>query len=132
MVVALDHLQLLLSGLQPIVGIHWLDKVREGWWFGFLKLSMLVTRLGLWRWLMPLSVLHVGHSLLHGLQHMSLHYQNLLKCWWWRRVDVVAIVVLVGTTVASVGHVMIVKRFGTQIDIEIRDSELYASRYIDD
>jgi ABC-type cobalamin transport system permease subunit len=56
----------------------------------------------------------------------------LLKCWWWRRVDVVAIVVLVGTTVASVGHVMIVKRFGTQIDIEIRDSELYASRYIDD
>jgi ABC-type cobalamin transport system permease subunit len=63
---------------------------------------------------------------------MSLHYQNLLKCWWWRRVDVVAIVVLVGTTVASVGHVMIVKRFGTQIDIEIRDSELYASRYIDD
>jgi hypothetical protein len=66
---------------------------------------------------------------------MSLHYQNLLKCWWWRRVDVVAVVtvvVLVGTTVASVGHVMIVKRFGTQIDIEIRDSELYASRYIDD
>jgi hypothetical protein len=59
----------------------------------------------------------------------------LLKCWWWRRVDVVAVVavvVLVGTTVASVGHVMIVKRFGTQIDIEIRDSELYASRYIDD
>jgi hypothetical protein len=78
---------------------------------------------------MPLSLLHVGHSLLHSLQHLSLHYQNLLKCWWWRRV---VVVVLVGTTVASVGHQMIVKRFETKIDIEIRDSQLYASRYTDD
>jgi hypothetical protein len=77
---------------------------------------------------MPLSLLHVGHSLLHGLQHLSLHYQNLLKCWWWRRV----VVVLVGTTVASVGHLMIAKRFETEIDIEIRDFQLYASRYTDD
>jgi hypothetical protein len=84
---------------------------------------------------MPLSLLHVGHSLLHGLQHLSLHYQNFLKCWWWRRVGVVVVVVvvvLVGTTVASVGHPMIVKRFETEIDIEIRDSQLYASRYTDD
>jgi hypothetical protein len=84
---------------------------------------------------MPLSMLHVGHNLLHDLQHLSLHYQNLLKCWWWRRVGVVAVivvVVLVGTTVVSVGHLMIVKRFETEIDIEIRDSKLYASRYIDD
>jgi hypothetical protein len=34
----------------------------------------------------------------------------LLKCWWWRRVGVI-VVVLIGTTVASVGHLMIVKRF---------------------
>jgi hypothetical protein len=85
---------------------------------GPLKLSKLVSKLGLWRWLMPLSLLHVGHSLLHGLQHLSLHYQNLLKCWWSRRVDiVVVVVVLVGTTVASVGHLMIVKSF----EIEVKD-----------
>jgi hypothetical protein len=55
----------------------------------------------------------------------------LLKCWWWRRVGVVVAVVLVGTTIASVGHLMIVKRFEIEIDIEIRDSQLYASRYTD-
>jgi hypothetical protein len=82
---------------------------------------------------MPLSLLHVGHSLLHGLQHLSLHYQNLLKCCWWRRVGIVdVVVVLVGTTVASVGHLMIVKRFEIERDIDIRDSQLYASRYTDD
>jgi hypothetical protein len=59
----------------------------------------------------------------------------LLKCWWWRRVGIVAavvVVVLIGTTVVSVGHQMIVKRFETEIDIEIRNSQLYASRYTDD
>jgi hypothetical protein len=81
---------------------------------------------------MNLTLLHVGHSLLHGLQHLSLHYQNLLKCWWWRQVGIVLVVVLIGTTVVSVGHPMIVKRFETEIDIEKRDSQLYASRYTDD
>jgi uncharacterized protein involved in exopolysaccharide biosynthesis len=81
--------------------------------------------------MMPLSILHVGHSLVHGLQHLSLHYQNLLKYWWWRWVRIV-VVVLVGTTVASVGHLMIVKRFEIEVDIAIRDSQLYASRYTDD
>jgi hypothetical protein len=62
-----------------------------------------------------------------------LHYQNLIKCWWWRRVGiVVVVVVLVGTTVASVGHLMIVKRFEIELKIEIQDSQLYASRYTDD
>jgi phosphate/sulfate permease len=78
--------------------------------------------LGLWCWLMPLSLLHVGHSLLHGLQHLILHYQNLLKCWWWRQVGIVVVVVviiLVGTTVASVGYLMIVKRF----EIEVKDRD---------
>jgi hypothetical protein len=82
---------------------------------------------------MSLGLLHVGHSLLHGLQHLSLHYQHLLKCWWWRRVvGVVVVVVLVGTTAASVGHLMIVKRFEIELKIEIQDSQLYASRYKDD
>jgi hypothetical protein len=56
--------------------------------------------------------------LLHGLQHLSLHYQHLLKCWWWRWV-VGIVVVLVGTTVASVGHLIIVKRFEIELKIEI-------------
>jgi hypothetical protein len=42
----------------------------------------------------------------------------LLKCWW-RRWVVGAIVVLVGTTVASVGHLIIVKRFEIELKIEI-------------
>jgi hypothetical protein len=67
---------------------------------------------------MPLSLLHVGHSLLHGLQHLSMHYQHLLKCCCWRRVGVV-VVALVGTMVASVGHLMIVKRF----EIEVKDRD---------
>jgi hypothetical protein len=70
---------------------------------------------------MPLSLLHVGHSLLHGLQHLSLHYQHLLKCWWWRQVVGVVVVVLIviGTTVASVSRLIIVKRFGIELKIEI-------------
>jgi hypothetical protein len=47
-------------------------------------------------------------------------------------VDVVVIVVLVGTTIASVGHLVIEKSFETEIDMAIRDSQLYASRYTDD
>jgi hypothetical protein len=83
---------------------------------------------------MSMGLLHVGHSLLHGLQHLSLHYQHFLKCWWWRWVVgvVVIVVVLVGTTVASVGHLMIVKRFEIELKIEIQDSQLYASWYTDD
>jgi hypothetical protein len=121
MVVALDHMQFLLNGLQPIICIHWFDGVRECWRLCPLKFSKLVTRLGLWHWLMPLSLLHVGHSLLHGLQHLSLHYQKLLKCWWWRQVGiVVVVVVLIDTTVVSVGHLMIVKRF--EIEVKERDT----------
>jgi hypothetical protein len=97
--------------------------MKEGWWFGPLKLSKFVMGLGLWCWLMPLSLVQVGHSLLHGLQHLSLHYQNLLKCWWWRRVGiivvVVVVVVLIGTTVVSGCHLLIVKRF----EIEVKDRD---------
>jgi hypothetical protein len=45
---------------------------------------------------------------------------------------VVVVLVLVGITVASVGHLMIVKRFEIEEKIEIRDSHLYASRYNND
>jgi hypothetical protein len=78
---------------------------------------------------MPLSLLHVGHSLLHGLQHLSLHYQNLLKCCGWRWIVGSTIdIVLIGVVVAvvSVSHLVIGKRF--EIEIEIKDSQLYASR----
>jgi uncharacterized membrane protein len=94
---------------------------------------MLVSRLGLWRWLVSLSLLHIDYSLLHGLQHLSFHYQYLLKCWWWRQVvGVVVVLIVIGTTVVSVGHLMIVKRFEIELKIEIQDSQLYASRYTDD
>jgi hypothetical protein len=106
--------------------------VRECWGLSPLEFPKLVVLLSLWCWLMSLGLLHVGHSLLHGLQHLSLHYQHLLKCWWWRRVVGIVVVVLVGTTVASVGHLIIVKRFEIELKIEIQDSHLYASRYTDD
>jgi hypothetical protein len=63
------------------------------------------------------SLLHVRHSLLHSLQHLILHDQYLLQCWWWRRVGIV-VVVLISDTVVSVGHLMIMKRFETEIEIQ--------------
>jgi hypothetical protein len=104
--------------------------VRECQRFGLLKLSKFVTWLLLWRWLILWCLLHVCHSLLRSLQHLSLHNQYLLQCWWWRQVVIVVVVVIVllSDTVASVGHLIIVKRF----EIEIQDSQLYASRYNDD
>jgi hypothetical protein len=97
-----------------------------------LKFSAFVTLLGLWRWLMPLRLLHVGHNLLHTLQHLSLHYQHLLKCWWWRRVGSIVVIVLMCDAVVSVCHLMTVKRFEIEIGMEIKGSQLYASRYNDD
>jgi hypothetical protein len=80
-----------------------------------------------------LELATVCHSLLHGLEHLSLHYQNFLKCWGWRRivgstVDIVLIGIVVAVT--SVSLLVILKRF--EIEIEIKDSQLYASRYNDD
>jgi hypothetical protein len=81
--------------------------------------------------MISLCLLYVSYSLLHCLQHLGLHDQHLLQCWRWRRVGIVFIV-LIGTTVASVVHLVVVKRFETEIEIEIKDSQLYASRYNDD
>jgi hypothetical protein len=54
-------------------------------------------------------------------------------CWWWRWVvGIVVVVLVVVTTVASVGSLIIVKRFEIELKIEIHDSQLYASRYTDD
>jgi hypothetical protein len=120
-VVALINLQLLFYCLQQIIGIHGLDRVRECQRFCPLKLSKFVTWLLLWCWLILWCLLYVCHSLLHSLQHLSLHNQYLLQCWWWRWVGIVVAVVLISDTVAIVGHLMIVKRF----EIEIQDSQLY-------
>jgi hypothetical protein len=86
--------------------------------------------LWLWRWLMSWSLLHVGHRLLHGLQHLSLHYQDLLKSWWRRWIGSVVVIVIIHDAVVSVCHLMIMKRFETEI--EIKDSQLFASRYNND
>jgi hypothetical protein len=57
------------------------------------------------------------------VQQLGLHVQHLLQCWRWRWVDIIVVVVvvvvaiLIGTTVASVDHLIIVKRF----EIEIKD-----------
>jgi hypothetical protein len=47
----------------------------------------------------------------------------LLQCWWWRRVGVVVVVVLLSGTFTCVGHLMIMKRFETEIAIEIKDRD---------
>jgi hypothetical protein len=84
-----------------------------------LKLSKFVMRRELCHLLLTLRLLHVHHSLLHCLHHLSLHNQCLLQCWWWRRVGIVVVVVLVGTTVVSVCHLMIVTIF----EIEEKDRD---------
>jgi hypothetical protein len=98
-------LQLLLDYLQPIIGIQCFNGVRECQRLGPLEFSKFVMLLRLWCWLMLWSMLHV---VLVGI----------------------VVIVLIGDTVASVGHLMIMKRF--EIEIEIKDSQLYASRYNDD
>jgi hypothetical protein len=113
---AMNNLQHLLDCLQPIIGIHWLDRVRECLMLSPLEFFKFVMLLKLWHWLLSLSLLHVHHSLLHGLQHMCLHDQYLLQCWRWRRVGIVVVIVLIGGTIASVGHLMVMKRFEIEID----------------
>jgi hypothetical protein len=57
----------------------------------------------------------------------------LLKCWGWRQiVGSIVDIVLIGVVVAvvSVSHLVIGKR--SETEIEIKDFQLYASRYNDD
>jgi hypothetical protein len=75
---------------------------------------VLVTLLGLWCQLLALSLLHISHRLLHDLQHLSLHHQDLLKGWWWRWVGSI---VLIGVVIAvvSVRHPVVMERFEIEI-----------------
>jgi hypothetical protein len=58
---------------------------------------------------------------------MSLHHQDLLKGWWWRQI---VGIVLINVVVVSVHNLVIMEIFETKV--EIKDSQLYASRYNDD
>jgi hypothetical protein len=57
-------------------------------------------------------MLHIDHGLLHGLEHLCLHSQHMLKSWWkgWRQVGVlvavlpIAFSVVGGDTIPCVGH----------------------------
>jgi hypothetical protein len=60
-----------------------------------------------------LCSLHVDHGLLHGLKHLCLHHQHMLKSRrrGWRRVDilvvlsvVVPVVVVVAVAIPCVDH----------------------------
>jgi hypothetical protein len=75
-----------------------------------------------------------SHRSLHGLQHLGLHYQDPLKSRWWRRIGSIVVIVLICDAVASVCHLVIMKRFEIEIEIKIKikDSQLCASRYNDD
>jgi hypothetical protein len=105
--VALHNLKLLLHRLELVIGIHGFHGVQEGWQLGPLKFSKLVYLLRLQCLLVRL---HVGHSLLQGLEHLSLHHQNLLQGqhgwrWWIGSTIVLSIVVLsVDNMVPCIGH----------------------------
>jgi hypothetical protein len=94
MIVALHHLQLLLNRLEPVISIHWLHSMRKCWWLSALKIFKLIPR-----WLG-----HLGLSMQvdHGLKHLCLHSQHLVKSRrrGWRRVGILVVVVL--TIVVSI------------------------------
>jgi hypothetical protein len=71
MVVSLHHLQLLLYGLELIIGIHRLHSMRESWWLNALEISKPIPQQ--WWWHLGLGVLHIDHGLLHGMKHLCLH-----------------------------------------------------------
>jgi hypothetical protein len=86
MIIALHHLQLLLNRLGPIISIHWLHNMGEGWRLGALKISQPIPR---WQW--PLgSCMQVDH----GLKHLRLYSQHLLKSRrrGWRQFGVLVVV----------------------------------------
>jgi hypothetical protein len=69
--VALHNLKLLLYSLEPVIDVHGFHKVREGWCLGPLEFSKLVSVLQLW---CMRILLHIDHSELHDLEHLSLHH----------------------------------------------------------
>jgi hypothetical protein len=110
MVVVLHHLQLLLNRLKLIINIHRLHSMREGRRLSALEISKPIPRR--WWWHLRLSMLHIDHGLLHGLEHLCLYSQHLLKSrrrgWRWFGIIVVVLPivlsVIIGGTVPCVGH----------------------------
>jgi hypothetical protein len=78
MIVALHQLQFHFYRLEPIISIHQLHNMREGQWLSALKISKLIPRR--WWWCLRLSM-NIDHGLLHGLEHLGLHSQHLLRSW---------------------------------------------------
>jgi hypothetical protein len=107
-VVELHHLQHLLNRLEPVISIHWLHSMRKGWPLSTLKISQPIPRR---RWCLGLCM-QVDHGLLHGLKHLCLHSQHLLKSRrrGWRRIGLLVVLlpiifsVIGGDTVPCVGH----------------------------
>jgi hypothetical protein len=107
-VVALHHLQLLLNRLEPIISIHRLHSIRKDWRLSALKISQPIPR---WWWCLGLCM-QVDHGLLHGLKHLRLHSQHMLKSEWrgWLWVGILVVVLLVvfsivgSNMVPCVGH----------------------------
>jgi hypothetical protein len=109
MVIALRHLQLLLSRLEPIIIIHLLHSMRKGWWLSALQISKPIPRR--WWWRLRLCSFHVDHGLLQGLNHLCLYSQHLLTCRWmgrqWVDILVVLPIVILGIVVVAIpgmGH----------------------------
>jgi hypothetical protein len=103
-VVTLHHFQFLLNRLESIISIHRLHSTRKDWRLSALKISQPIPRR---RWRLGLCM-----QVEHGLKHLCLHSQYLLKSKrrGWRRVGVLVVVlpnifsILGGDTVPCVGH----------------------------
>jgi hypothetical protein len=108
MIVALYHLQLLLNTLELIISIHWLHNIRKGWRLSALKISQPIP----WLWWRFRLYMQVDQGLLHGLKHLCLHSQHLLKSKQrgWRRVGFLVVAlpivfsIIGGNTVPYVDH----------------------------
>jgi hypothetical protein len=103
MIVTLNHLQLILNRLEPIISIYWLHSMRKGWWLRALKISKPIPHRRSRR--LRLSSLHVDHGLQHSLKHLCLHSQHLLKSRWrgWRWVGILVVLPIVVLSVVVVG-----------------------------
>jgi hypothetical protein len=59
-----------------------------------------------WWQRLRLRSLHVDHGLLHGLKHLCLHHQHLLKSRrrGWQRVDILVVLSIVVVVFPHIGH----------------------------
>jgi hypothetical protein len=112
MIIALYHLQLLLNRLEPIISIYRLHNIRKGWWLSALKISQPIPQ---WWWRLGLCM-QVDQGVLHGLKHLCLYSQHLLKSkrrgWRWVGFLVIALpivfIIVGGDTISCVDHLMYV------------------------